>query len=512
VSFDGDVNADGSPDLAGDFDGNGVVDLGGPGTEIMFSGGSLGGIMTALFAGVEPAVTAAMPIVGGGGLSDVAGRTENGAVLPAMLLRIMGPIVASVPSDGPSDATSCAAGDYSLRIVATSLTQGRRTEFACLPAASLAEDDLLVVRNLSNGEVACAGTTGGQVGHFRLSVPSDAGDLWTVEHYAHGRDLIHYGECEWVGEEPEPTRVISTWEVSAGVGPGRCSTCATYETTRWEMGAPLVAPTAGFGRARQTPDFRRLAMLGQIALDPGDPINYARRVLLDPVRAPDVPDRPRSILVANTTGDPNVCIAVGYAYARAAGIIPFLPPDGPEHLADFRAPADFSTRYPGYTTPHDLLVAYHAMEAVPRLNRHPAGPGAEFFLADVDDLSDGRLFFATDGRTQLAEADGGFQPVRLDPPLRWVRQSRPMASPGEDSVWAYAAGEPMSGMANLYIIPRGAHGPTQVFDPSLLFDGGVYGFNMLGRYAGTRGTDIPYMSDPTGHHCLEDSTCTYLLP
>jgi hypothetical protein len=33
---------------------------------------------------------------------------------------------------------------------------------------------------------------------------------------------------------------------------------------------------------------------------------------------------------------------------------------------------------------------------------------------------------------------------------------------------------------------------------------------MLGRYIGTDGRDLPYLSDPTGHHCLEDSSCDYI--
>ncbi len=61
-SFDGstkwqfDVNADGdkTDDLAGDFDGDGVVDVGGS-APMNMTGGSLGGIMSTVMAGSEPA-------------------------------------------------------------------------------------------------------------------------------------------------------------------------------------------------------------------------------------------------------------------------------------------------------------------------------------------------------------------------------------------------------------------------------------------------------------------------
>ena len=35
-------------------------------------------------------------------------------------------------------------------------------------------------------------------------------------------------------------------------------------------------------------------------------------------------------------------------------------------------------------------------------------------------------------------------------------------------------------------------------------------FSMVGRYLQTGGTVIPYLADPTGHHCLEDSTCAFI--
>ncbi|MEZ4393716.1 MAG: hypothetical protein R3A48_21815 [Polyangiales bacterium] len=517
VAFDGDTNRDGSPDIAGDFDGNGRPDLGGPNSPFYSAGGSLGGIVTAMLAGSEPAVTASVPVVGGGGLADIAIRTENGAVLGALVLRVMGPLVTTVPSMGPGRDTSCAAGDVSLGIVAPDLTKRTRTEFACLPAADLSADDLLVVRNLTNGEVECSGNTGNVAGRFRVPVPSDANDRWEVSFYRHGRDKIRFGSCQWIGAVPQPDRVIRTWEVGAPQREAGCRACAQFNTLSWELGAPLVAPTAGFGRRRQTPEFRRLVMLAQMVVERGDPINYARRVFLEPITAPEVPVRPRSMLVTNTTGDPNVTISTGYALARAAGIVPFLPPDAPAHLAEFRAPASFAGRYPGSATPNDVYLNFHAIEGLSRLARHPAPGGmGDTFLVDVDDLSDGRQYFNANARDQLAMSMGGVQPVTLgrngvgSGPLRWSRRSRPMAQPGEDAVFTYANGTPTSGMVSPYVQPRGIHGFSEIYNDDIPFDMAVYMFSMTGRYLFTGGTEIPYLADPTGHHCLENSTCDYL--
>lgn len=511
VSFDGDYDRDGVIDLAGDFDGDGTPDLGGPTVDYRMAGGSLGGIITALTAGVEPNIVAAAPVVGGGGLADVAARTENGSVLPAMILRLMGPFVIGTTSAGPSERTSCPAGDVSLQFLATSLVDDVRTEFACLPASSLSADDVLVARNLSNREVRCAGPTNGVPGAFRIGVPSDAGDYWVVEHYPHAAARTDFATCEIEGD-PAPARVIETWEVGNGsLGEGNCSACARFVETVYERGDVLTVPAAGYGRRRQTPEMRRLLMLAQIGLERGDPINYVHRIFLDPLEVQDVTPRPRSILIVNTDGDPNVPIATGYSMARAAGVMPFLPPDAPDHLADWRAPADFSTRFPGFATPNDLVIGYHAVEGLPRLRRHPAGPGGEAFLADVDDLAEGRAAFATDGVHQLAVADGGIVPVRVEGGLRWSRRSRAMTSPGEELVWTYAADAPNSGMVVPYVQPAGIHGFSALFDDTVAFDMAVYMFNMLGRYISTNGEDIPYLSDPDGHHCLEDSTCSYLV-
>jgi hypothetical protein len=509
VAFDGDFDRDGTVDLAGDFDGNGVPDVGGPTVRYAMAGGSLGGIITGLTAGVEPMLTAAAPVVGGGGLSDVAIRTENGSVRAAMILRVMGPLLVTTPSGGPSRTSACAAGQHALQVRAPLLDSDVRTEVACLDAADLEPDDVMLVRNLSNGEVACSGATRGEAGAFRVGIASDAGDLWQIELYDGARDLVDFRDCTFEGAAPVPARIIDTWESGAGEGEGRCERCATFGPLRWEVGDALVAPAPGFGRRRQTPELRRLVMLAQIGLERGDPINYVRRIFLDPITAPDVPTSPRSILVTHTAGDPNVLIATGYAMARAAGVLPFLPADGPDHLADHRAPPDFEARFPGFASPNHVLLGYHAIEGIARLGRHPVA-GADAFLADVDDLSDGLAFFDPNGRDPLAADLGGIAPVRPTRPLRWARRSRPVSSPSDVEVWRYQPDGPTSAVVTPYVEPRGIHGFSNLFDDAAPFDTAVYMFNMLGRYIGTDGRDLPYLSDPEGHHCLEDSSCDYI--
>ena len=77
-----DLDTDGRPGgelsgLAGDFDGDGVVDIG-KGSQITMVGGSLGGMMSMVMGSVEPELDAIAPMAGGGGVTDLGMRTTQG--------------------------------------------------------------------------------------------------------------------------------------------------------------------------------------------------------------------------------------------------------------------------------------------------------------------------------------------------------------------------------------------------------------------------------------------------
>lgn len=508
LTFDGHVRTGdtGPVGALGDFDGDGTPDLGGPAQEYYFTGGSLGGITTGVMAGVEPAVNAAVPIVGGGGLSDIAVRTSNGSVRKTMHLRMVSPLVYTQPSAGPSSDTACAAGEISLRIRAVELDDDPVLEFACVGPDLLDGDDVLVVRNHRNHVVRCAGATGGTAGRYRVGIPSNVGDGWTVEIYRDALMQTDFATCAISGS-PRPATTIDKFLVGHSVGMDDNVHCARFRDIQCDVDDPLVAPATGLGYQRQSPDVRRALFSAQLGMEAGDPINYARRIFLDPVTAPDVPVRPRNVFVANSVGDTNVCLNVGTAYARAAGIMPFVPYDGPDELANWRAPRSFESRYPGLRTPNDVLINYHVLEGVARLDRHPTvdAPG---FLFDVDDLSDGRMLFSPDGNHQAAD---GIAPPRLDMPLRWVRESRPMLAPTDDAVWDVGPGENVSAALDYYVIPDGIHGFDEIIYPvDAPFDLSQYVINLIARYVSTSGTDVRYHTDPMGHLCLEDSSCDFL--
>lgn len=505
--FSGDVDGDGTIDPAGDFDGDGVPDLGGWDRPYFQWGSSLGGIITMLMSGLEPSIVASAPVSGGGGLFDVGLRTSLSTARNPIWMRVMGPMLVSQTVSGPDRETSCAEGARSLRFEIPDLSERVRTEIACIPAANLDEGDVVVLADTYNGEARCAAV--GAEGRFRLQIPASEGDPLVIAIYDGGADRIDYGSCRFTGEPPPLNDVVDTWRSENGrVAPGSCPSCAIYRGTVFEPGSTLIAPVEGMGLSRQTPDLRRLAALAQIAVDPADPVNYARHVFLDPARADDVDlgDHPRSVLVMNVAGDTTVPLATGNAYARAAGVLAFLPPDAPDELADWRAPAAFAERY-GQVTPDDVLIDYHVLEGLARLHRHPV-EGAPQFLFDVDDMSSGQQYFDPSGDGQLAAEDGGLRPNRLDPPLRWGRESRTALSLASLDPWRTRSDfGGHSAVINAMAVPVGQHVLLPV-DPRKVFDEGEYLVNAIGWYLASEGRELAWevLDDP---FCLEQSSCAF---
>ncbi|MBK8172146.1 MAG: hypothetical protein IPK60_17625 [Sandaracinaceae bacterium] len=497
ATFDGDFNQDGAVDIAGDFDSNGVPDFGGPGNPIFVWGQSLGAAITGTLAGVEPYATVNAPSAGAGGLIDVGLRTTESSVKEAVVMRLMSPVITSVPSAGPSSDTGCAAGDHSLRFLIVDLNSRATTEFGCAPADAIQAGDAVIARNFSNHETRCAAA--GAEGRFRISLPSDQGDRMDVTVYRGGASDIDFNTCRFVrGESHELTFSIDEWTSGAAT----CSKCGRYQQARYEVGDDLVAPAEGFGIRRQTPELRRFMTLAQVAVDAGDPVNYAKHIFLSPLAE----SGPRNLLVLESLGDTTVPVNAGFAYARAAGVLPFLPASAPDVFADYRAPASFEERYPGHETPNELLNYYYVSEAIARLARTPDADHTDW-LFDPDDLSEGQQYFADANGNPPIPPDMGFLTPRLSPPLRWVRESHATRSP-DDNVWSVAPGTSISGLLMYMIEPSGEHGFDPV-DPAKSWDEGAYLNNLLGWYFRSNGSDLLYHSHPAEHECLENSSCVY---
>jgi hypothetical protein len=149
-TFDGqrrwsfDTSGDGAPDLAGDFDGDGQIDVGGDAAIHTF-GASLGGIISMVMGGVEPELSTVVPIAGGGGLSDIGIRSQQGGIGQAFILRAMGPLYTAT--------WDAATGATLVETILVDLNGDFTAPVASV--AGLAPGDTMVVENLPNGERRC---------------------------------------------------------------------------------------------------------------------------------------------------------------------------------------------------------------------------------------------------------------------------------------------------------------------------------------------------------------------
>jgi hypothetical protein len=203
-------------------------------------------------------------------------------------------------------------------------------------------------------------------------------------------------------------------------------------------------------------------------------------------------------MVVNTIGDQAVPLSTGNAFARAAGVLPFLGPDAPAEYLEYATPATLLARY--HRTPNRVLVDRGVLEGLSTLARFPV-PGRDATLFDVDDLDEGRQRFG--------------EQVLSPEPLRLVRYARTMdGDRGQLSArWAPTVGEgytgangPVGAVLNAYIEPGGRHGYGMP-DPTLPWDPATYLLNVTARFFASMGQDLAYRSRPTSHQCNQDHSC-----
>ncbi|MDB4933962.1 MAG: hypothetical protein JWP87_934 [Labilithrix sp.] len=550
-----DYDADGQPDMAGDFDGDGVPDLGGPDVAITTSGNSFGGVLAMVHGAVDPNVTAAAPISGGGGLTDVA--TRSALVPDSVLEQVFSPLIVGVPASAigkKNDVaqTQCTGDQRSVRFVINDLTISREVEIACLTPTELDRGKTVVLENLRNGERRCARTSG--EGRFRVPIPADIGDRLDIQIYDAPDAVLSYKGCE-VGPVAPVGRRIYRFEQAlvqpsvvadetktcdaafagalvlddAANPSGENRGCQQFRDQFYPVGSLLVAPQEGLGLTRQSPEARRLFNLVQAGIDSSDPINfapyYAMRV------APNVdgsPLPPRAIVAWNTAGDPMVPAGTGYAFARAAGALPFLPPSfattHPE-WAEYATPLELWTSLGG-KTPNQVLIDSHSLEGIARLERTRGGPtckpnyntGATCTSSPSPSECSHALFDAD----WLAEGANAWDAPRPAMPLRLARQANVRATDAGSLAQAWAprlsgqpfasddrgwiSNAPLLGVLDAWIQPGGQH----VFvngDPCKTFDDVVYHDNLLVRFLATQGKDLYVLSHPSTHRCLERESC-----
>ncbi len=354
-----DVNGNGmEDDLAGDFDGDGVVDIGSE-SPIYMLGASLGGIMSTTLGAVEPELEAIVPIAGGGRLADVGARSLQGGVPDAVMMRVIGPTYqVTLADDGTANVFTQFTElndltDVPIRTLVPASAMDAQGRPGTDPA--LQPGDTMRAVNLTNEEVACAYllpddvADDGVAARARLSLPSDVDDAIEISLYR-GPVLETGSEaCELVEDPGDPLLVIDKMQTPFDAE-GNPYTIEGIPVP----GGDLVALAEGLGLERTSPSLRRFMGLGQMILDPTDPGVVSRYLSRDTLTYPGTGDETGArYLIVTTTGDMNVPAHSGVTVARAAGAVDYLNAD------------------PRWgVPPNQVLIDNYATEAVNTFRRH----------------------------------------------------------------------------------------------------------------------------------------------
>lgn len=489
-TFDGsrtmpyDIDGDGQDELLGDFNADGVVDLGGEDVDYLATGVSLGGIMSSQLTAVEPRIVAAAPVSGGAGLISGLTKSELSSVWEPFSLQVMGPAWIGLPPGHPLNETC--PNQYYLYSVVADGNDDTDVPVACLDASDINPGDTVRFSNLDSGKSRCARVVAdGDLdpaqlaelasyqdpdvkayfddlpGTFRAGVPAAERDRIAIE-IIDGDGSIHVDpdttDCEMDADADIKLRIDSF-----GMDSG-------YRQETFAAGDALISVEEGLGLERANPALRSVVALSATLGEQADPANFApyySKYALTFMEGDRVFDRdPVNVFNVVTAGDPAVPVSSGLHIARSAGF--FTSPGGaPDEL--LYAP------HPDYgKTVNRVLVDGYLTEGITWLDRFP-DYGCK--LMDMDNHSN-----STNGPTPESKLDGivdGYDCPRLNPPLRLTVQT-----PGGDGV---------SGLANPMINDDGAHvfivGSSENWQE---FDIGMYMANQIAWYLGTRGKEIVY--------------------
>jgi len=439
-AFDSNGDGDAGNDLGGDFNGDGIVDIGGPDGLITMTGSSLGGIMSAVMAGVEPHISAAVPIAGGAGLGDVGIRSIQGGVKEAVQLRMMGPMYIGYPA---KDKDGKATGAIEVRQVVPRLNDDEKILVAVVPKDvidKVSKAGAVLVQNTANGEYDCALMR--PDGTFRVAVASDAhGDEDKDKREPHV--LSFFADNPFVLGAIDPRR-HKACKLKAGAKPvhvlDKFGVDVAYHfqsrKTAFAEGEPLTALAEGLGLHRARPETRRFMAFAQMVLDPGDPATYGHfaRGGLSYATGEKVSTH---TLVWHNVGDMNVPVSTGVSIARAAGLL------------DMKTPH----KQWGGRTVNQVLIDGHVLEAVDKIPRYKA-PGGAGVLFDPEDLSGsatltvGVDIYAPKAGQTYAKGPDGYHVPRLSPPLHTKAVFK-------DDTGGY------SGLFVPLVTPTGQHDPEQ---------------------------------------------------
>ena len=552
--WEADANGNGkADDLMGDFNGDGIIDLGGEKNRYYpVWGQSMGAIESQVLAATEATVSTATPISGGGGLVHIGIRSTNPGVPEAVWLPLMGPFVVVRPLSDVFTKVQKRDGepevDENMVEVAIMINDQHREDrpwqeprphyYPVLQTNQIAPGDRVVVKNLNNGEQVNAFRH--LDGHgFRLPIPADA--LSAVEK----RPLLGLKDGD---TQPVPvTCAPDEWKVSTGedgeIGPVQCDehdyersllfgdaleitvmdgwsdkvkvvfntfeTPVTYQGAIFPKGARLVALGTGLGRGRNTPEVRKLMGFASMILARADPMSYAphyrRNNRLDFSYDEDASPQ-ANVIIYHTVGDPNTPISTSMNIARAAGILQYLPEEGREKPANDRLLENYVTEgvewYWRFVSDFMTVTDWEENKLVGAKDMRWPDEFTELFEQDPDHP----LPVHADPDNLDNDTDEYGEP-NLDPPVRATLKFNPETARMERfDVPQTGLIEASGGFLALrlpYYSPMGAHG-IEPSNPSRVFNINNFVENQICVFMKSNGTK--FSDDP----CQADSSCEWL--
>ena len=371
---------------------NGRIFCGGqanPGGDLFVFGISLGGILSGILPAVEPAIVAAAPASGAGGLADVGIRSTLDQVVQAVFLELFGPLFATCPfsaSSGPTDAQTgmslgaCSAGasDAQNMLVLVVQDVNRERDIPIAPL-TLQPGQGVMVRNLAQTTAAADCSAGQKIdgcsygvadaqGQLRLPIAADWPSL-TATRTQRGAGQVDLVKVQ-VLQPGDPLQVIVSGQVI-----DKFQVATRFYGVDYKPLDPLVSPARGYGTSRNTPEFRRLMQLSQLILEPGDPVNYAPYYFQQFGSTPNA-GRSRDCL---TPDNAQYSCNPANALVIATSGDPGVPVNTGIALARAAGLVEMTQPDPAYGIPVDqVLVRSGAVEGVPGTHRFDDPLGGVF--------------------------------------------------------------------------------------------------------------------------------------
>jgi hypothetical protein len=272
--------------LAGDFNADGILDIGGKSVQISTAGTSLGGIHAFILSAIDPEIEVSTPVVAGGGLVDILMRSRLRSVSQPLFLEFFGQVVVGCPPHTDEEVATNDSMDMlyiSLNDDANRCSAQDLEKSAIKVLAGHWQGSTVTLLNERTQE--SKSTIVDERNSFSLQVATDLNDPLTLSISPH---------CDDTQDDKASCDVV------------KHSFQATID---------------GRGYQPYDPDFRRATQIFQNLFDHCDPINFARQLSQDT----DFPSHKVKTLLLNTIADQIVPISTGIHLANALGVVADQP-------------------------------------------------------------------------------------------------------------------------------------------------------------------------------------------